>query len=198
MKEFKVLINNLYKKYIKRLIDIMISGIAIILLLPILFFTACIIRLDSKGSIIFKQLRIGLNGKAFYIYKFRTMVQNADKVGPKSTLSNDFRITPIGRKLRAFSIDELPQLVNVLKGDMSIVGFRPGVREDYDSEYLTSKVFTVKPGITGYAQVNGRSSLTVEEKKIWENKYVEDISFLTDFRILIKTITQVIMKKNTN
>ena len=124
------------------------------------------------------------------------MIKNADKVGPLSTLNNDNRITKIGKILRKTSLDELPQLFNVLNGTMSLIGYRPDVFRDED-DYNDIK-YTLKPGITGYAQVNGRSSLTGEQKLNWERKYVKDISFSTDIKILLKTIEIVLFRKGVN
>jgi lipopolysaccharide/colanic/teichoic acid biosynthesis glycosyltransferase len=188
----------MYFNYGKRGMDILISFFAIIILMPVFILTGLYIKVTSKGSVIFKQNRVGKHGKQFLIYKFRTMVTNADEIGPSNASDGDQRITKAGRILRKLSLDELPQLFNVLVGDMSIIGYRPGIKKDYDPEYLKSKVFSVKPGITGYAQVNGRSSLTVSQKKNWELKYVDDISFTTDLMIFLKTIVQVLKRKDTN
>jgi lipopolysaccharide/colanic/teichoic acid biosynthesis glycosyltransferase len=190
--------NGCYRLVGKRLLDLLITIPALILLIPFFLVVAVIIKLDSSGSVIYKQKRVGKNAKEFYIYKFRTMVANADKLGPSSTKDDDNRITKVGKILRSLSIDELPQLINVLLGQMSIVGYRPGVLGNYSDSDLNSKIFSVKPGITGYAQVNGRSALTLEEKRYWENKYVEDISFLTDIKILLKTIAIVLNKRGVN
>ncbi len=190
--------NGFYRLVGKRLLDLLITIPALILLIPFFLVVAVIIKLDSSGSVIYKQKRVGKNAKEFYIYKFRTMVANADKLGPSSTKDDDNRITKVGKILRSLSIDELPQLINVLLGQMSIVGYRPGVLGNYSDSDLNSKIFSVKPGITGYAQVNGRSALTLEEKRYWENKYVEDISFLTDIKILLKTIAIVLNKRGVN
>lgn len=187
--------NCIYKLFGKRLIDIIISLLAIIILIPVFFIIAIIIKIDSKGPVIYRQKRVGKGARDFYIYKFRTMVVNADEIGPTSTLEGDKRITKIGKILRKLSLDELPQLLNVLKGDMSLVGYRPGVRENYLPEDLESKIFTLRPGITGYAQVNGRSTLTKEEKRKWELKYIEEVSFLTDLKIIYLTGKKVIKRE---
>lgn len=191
--------NEFYKKYGKRLLDLIVSIPSLIILLPLFAVIGIAIKIDAKGPIIYKQKRVGKNKQDFYVYKFRTMVFNADKIGPTSTKTDDSRITRVGKVLRKFSLDELPQLANVFLGEMSIVGYRPGVRNDYSSDELeNSNLFIVKPGITGYAQVNGRSRLSLEEKRYWEKKYIRDISFSTDLKIIIKTIKVVLRTENTN
>lgn len=185
-------------KIVKRLIDFVLAFIGIVILSPLFIIVSILIKIDSKGSIIFSQERVGQFAKPFHIYKFRTMVANASKIGPTSTATNDARITKVGRILRTTSLDELPQLFNILLGNMSIVGFRPGVRGDYTENELKSELFNVKPGITGYAQVNGRSSLEPEEKRAYEMEYVKKISFLTDIKIILKTVKVVLFRKGTN
>lgn len=181
-----------YARYVKRWLDVFISFIAIIILLPIFLIVGLLIKLDSPGSVFYKQKRVGLNVQDFYIYKFRTMASNADKIGPTITKVGDNRVTKIGKFLRKLSLDELPQLFNVCIGKMSLVGFRPGVRENYTESDLKSRIFCVKPGITGYAQVMGRSDLTIEKKREWELKYIEDISLKTDIKIIWLTIKKVL------
>lgn len=187
----------LYQKYIKRGFDLIIGLVVFLLLWWLMAIVALLIISKDGFPVIFKQERIGQYGKPFRIYKFRTMVKNAEAIGPKSTPKDDPRITPIGRFLRKTSLDELPQLFNLLKGDMSIVGYRPGVLENYEEADFKSGMFNVKPGITGYAQVNGRSGLNLEEKRRWELKYVEDISFITDLKILFKTVAVVLKRSNS-
>lgn len=186
-----------YQRVVKRFFDFIV-GVAILLLLWWLMLIVTLIILFTDGlPVLFKQERIGQYGKRFYIYKFRTMVKNAELIGPKSTSAGDKRITPIGSVLRKTSLDELPQVFNLIKGDMSIVGYRPGVYENYEQKDFESGMFNVKPGITGYAQVNGRSSLSLQEKRNWELRYVNDICFSTDLRILIKTIMVVFRRSNS-
>ncbi len=188
----------LYQRYFKRIIDLLFS-IAVLVVFCWLYMIIAIAILVTDGRpILFKQERIGRYGKPFWIYKFRTMVKNAEKIGARSTANNDPRITPIGRFLRKTSLDELAQIFNVIKGDMSIIGYRPGVRENYTEEDFKSELFEVKPGITGYAQVNGRSSLEVKETREWEKKYVQEISFGTDLKIFSKTILVVLKRSGTN
>lgn len=183
----------LYRKLIKRVIDILLSLIALIIALPILLVIALAIKLSSKGSIFFIQKRLGEHGKIFDIYKFRTMVQDAEKVGTGIFTSHDDpRITKVGHLLRKTSLDEVPQILNVLKGDMSLVGPRPPVPyhphkyEDYSDEQRMR--FTVKPGITGYAQVIGRNTLTWDERIDLDIEYVENMSMMLDLKILFKTV----------
>lgn len=182
-----------YALHVKRWIDVILSFIAIIVLLPILLVVGLLIKLDSPGPVIYKQKRVGKDVMDFYVYKFRTMVFNADKIGPTSTKVGDDRVTKFGKVLRKLSLDELPQLFNVLLGQMSLVGYRPGVRENYTESDLQSRIFCVKPGITGYAQVMGRSDLTKEKKREWELKYVEDVSLKTDIKIILLTIKKVLI-----
>lgn len=188
----------IYQKYIKRVLDFILSLIALIVLCWLLVLISIILLLSDGTPVLFTQERVGQNGKPFKIYKFRTMVKNAESIGPKSTSAGDSRITPIGRFLRKTSLDELPQLFNLVNGTMSIVGYRPGVPENYQPEDYSSGMFNVKPGITGYAQVKGRSSLTLEEKRKWELAYVRDISFITDVKIIIDTFLVIIRHSGTN
>ncbi|WP_265445380.1 sugar transferase [Acetivibrio straminisolvens] len=181
-----------YKLFLKRIIDIFASATALMLLMPLFIIIGIFIKIDSKGPVIYKQKRVGQGGKDFYVYKFRTMYLNADKIGPTITKEGDRRITKVGKILRKLSIDELPQMVNVFLGQMSLVGYRPGVRENYSEADLKSRIFDLKPGITGYAQVMGRSTLTREEKRNWELKYAEDASFLVDLKIILLTIKKVV------
>jgi lipopolysaccharide/colanic/teichoic acid biosynthesis glycosyltransferase len=153
----------------------------------------------SQGfPIFYSQNRVGKNGAEFKIIKFRTMIRNAENVGQKYTIPGDSRVTKIGKFMRKFSIDEIPQLVNVLIGNMSIVGIRPGVKDDYSEDDYKNGLFSLKPGITGYAQINGRSNLTKEKKREWEFKYIKDVSFLVDLIIIFKTVFVVLTKKGIN
>lgn len=187
----------IYQKYVKRILDFF-SGVVIFAVFWWLMAIVAIIVICTDGvPVLFKQKRVGQYGKPFDIFKFRTMVKNAETVGPKFTSKKDPRITPIGRVLRKTSLDELPQVFNLIKGDMSIVGYRPGVYGNYVDVDFKSGMFNVKPGITGYAQVNGRSSLSLEDKRNWELKYVQDISFITDLKILIKTVAIVFKRSNS-
>lgn len=185
-------IKSFYKGYGKRLFDIIVVVPLLLILVPAFIVVAIAIKIDSSGLVIYKQKRVGKNVTDFYVYKFRTMVSNADKIGPTSTQIGDTRVTNIGKILRKLSLDELPQLLNVFLGQMSLVGYRPGVRENYKACDLESRIFCVKPGITGYAQVMGRSNLTKEKKREWELKYVEDVSLKTDIKIIWLTIKKVL------
>lgn len=174
---------------LERIFDVVLSTIIIVILSPLLLFISILIKLDSKGAIIFKQKRIGKNEKEFIIYKFRTMVKNAEKKGTKYRVTkNDERITKVGDFLRKTSLDELPQLFNVLLGDMSLVGPRPTldfIINEYN-EYQKKRL-EVKPGMTGLAQINGRQSLSWEEKIEYDIKYVENQSIWLDIKIIFKT-----------
>ena len=164
--------------------------------LPFLLIVALAIKLDSKGAVIFKQTRTGLNGKHFSIYKFRSMVVDASSKGPYFTAVNDKRITRVGAFIRRTSLDELPQILNVLKGDMSIVGPRPNVPEqekDYERAQWIKRN-SVKPGITGLAQATLRSAATPEQRTALDLEYVDKSSIAMDLRIIMMTIIQVISK----
>ncbi len=187
----------IYQKYIKRILDLLFSIILFILIWWIIAVVSIIILLKDGRPVFFLQERIGKDGKPFRIIKFRTMVRNAERIGPKATTTGDPRITPIGSFLRKTSLDEIPQLFNIITGDMSFVGYRPGVYENYEQTDFDSGIFQVKPGITGYAQVNGRSNLTLEEKRAWEIRYTKEISFKTDVLIVLKTIGTVLSRKGS-
>ncbi|MGF3114055.1 sugar transferase [Facklamia sp. P12937] len=190
--------NTFYKNTVKPIFDFIISFFLIIVLLPIFLLISILIKIDSKGPIFYIQTRLGKNKKQFKIYKFRTMVIDAGKLGPEYTKSNDTRITKAGKFLRKTSLDELPQLFNVLKGDMSLVGFRPGTLKNYNNDDLNSTLFSVKPGITGLAQVNGRSSISTEQKRKYEILYSKTISFKQDINILLKTLKIVVNYTESN
>lgn len=168
-----------------------------VILLPILIAIGLIIRLSSKGPAIFKQKRAGKNGRPFVFYKFRTMKVGVEPFGPSPKSGEDPRLTRTGKFLREYSLDELPQLYNVLKGDMSIVGPRPlyvsQIREWNERE---QKRLLVRPGLTGLAQIRGRGELTREEKLELDVKYVERAGLLTDIRIILATIAQVFRRKS--
>lgn len=182
----------------KRLFDFSASLIALIILSPIMLLVSLLIKIDDKGPVLFKQKRGGYKQQHFYIYKFRTMILNAEKKGlGYKTEENDPRITKIGLFLRKYSLDELPQLFNVLKGEMSIVGPRPAltVQTDVYDDYQKKRL-EVKPGITGLAQINGRNSLTWDERIEWDIKYVNNRSFLFDIKIIFQTILTVFKIKD--
>jgi len=182
---------------VKRLFDIALSLIAVVILSPLLLIIGATIKLFSKGPAIFKQERTGKGGKGFIFYKFRTMKLDVDPFGASPKSSEDPRLTKIGKLLREYSLDELPQLFNVLKGDMSIVGPRPlYVSQMSEWNERQKKRLLVKPGLTGLAQIHGRGELTREEKLELDVKYVETAGFLADMKIILATIAQVFGRKN--
>lgn len=189
-------------KMIKRYLDIIFSILGLTILLPLLIVVAIAIMLDSKGPIIYKQLRLGLHGREFTMYKFRTMYVGAEKEGVYE-LKGDKRVTRVGRILRLTSIDELPQLLNVLKGDMSLIGPRPPLTYHpwKFKEYTVpqKKRFMVLPGITGLAQVHGRKDLDWDRRIEYDMEYVDKFGFFLDVKIMILTIFKVLtMNKNLN
>lgn len=178
---------------LKRLIDIAASGAALTVLSPVLVVTAYKVKKNLGSPVLFKQTRPGLNGKPFEMIKFRTMKDATDSDG--NLLPDSERLTPFGQKLRSTSIDELPELWNVLKGDMSLVGPRPLLMEYlplYNSEQ--ARRHNVRPGVTGYAQVNGRNAISWEQKFALDTWYVDNQSLWLDFKILAKTVKQVLIK----
>ena len=185
----------MYRNYIKRGIDFLLSLIALVLLSP-LFLILCVwIKLDSKGPILFKQKRVGKDKTYFYILKFRTMYVDTPKDMPTHLLTNpDQYITKAGRFLRKTSLDELPQILNILKGDMAIIGPRPALWNQYDliEERDRYHANEIKPGLSGWAQINGRDELEIEVKAKLDGEYVERSSFLFDVKCLIGTITSVL------
>jgi len=178
---------------IKRVSDFIIAIVSLILFAPFFLLIAILIKVDSPGSVLFRHTRIGKDEKPFQMWKFRTMVQNASQVGPGLTATNDIRITRVGKHLRRLSLDELPQIINVIKGEMSIVGPRPEIPEiveTYTPEQ--KKALTIKPGITGLSQINGRDDLPIDVKLNYEIEYVEKCSFTLDWKIIFKTIPVLI------
>jgi len=183
----------------KRLFDIVFSIMFIFFALPIYLFLTLFLVLESGFPVFFIQKRVGLKGKLFSIYKFRTMVKNANEIGPYNTAKDDPRITKTGRFFRKTSLDELPQFFNVLKGDMSIVGPRPNV-ERQKAEYQISDWElrnSVRPGITGLAQISGRSSCTFEERLYYDITYIKSYSLLLDFKIIYRTVMSVVLKQGS-
>jgi lipopolysaccharide/colanic/teichoic acid biosynthesis glycosyltransferase len=181
----------------KRGLDITIAVIAMVILSPLLIAIGLTVRLSSKGPAIFKQQRAGKNGKPFVFYKFRTMKLDVEPFGPSPKSGADQRLTKVGKFLRECSLDELPQLFNVLKGDMSIVGPRPlYLSQIPEWSERQKKRLLVKPGLTGLAQIGGRAELTREEKLELDVKYVETASFSADIRIILATIAQIFNRKN--
>ena len=184
----------LYEAYIKRIQDFICALIAMILLSPILLVVAILVRTKLGSPILFVQERPGLNGKVFKLYKFRTMLP--PKEGEIDPMQDAQRLTSFGKKLRSTSLDELPELFNILKGDMSVVGPRPLL-----TRYLTrynaqqARRHEVRPGFTGLAQVNGRNAISWEEKFTWDVKYVDRITFFGDWKIIFATIRTVIKRE---
>ena len=191
-------------KFLKRFFDIIICLIAVIVLIPIWPVIAIAVKCDSKGPVFFKQERLTKNGRIFKMYKFRSMVVNAESMGAGLfNYENDPRVTKVGRFLRNSSLDELPQLFNVIKGDLSIVGPRPAVKYELgDYETLNSKYkkrFTIRGGITGLAQIKGRNENSWEEKVAYDNEYIDKFKkqgIWLDIKILFGTVAKVFKKQN--
>lgn len=187
----------MYKKFGKRILDMAISVPALALLSPLMLATAASIKLTSPGPVLFKQQRLGLNGKEFTMYKFRSMSVGAEHTGSGVySESGDPRVTKVGRIIRATSIDELPQLINIIRGDMAIVGPRPPLTyHPWPLEQYTEKqrhMFDVRPGITGWAQVNGRKTVEWNRRIELNNYYVDHCSLLFDIKILFLTVAKVL------
>jgi len=181
----------------RRGFDVVICLPAAIVLLPFFALMVVAIRLTSKGPAIFRQQRAGRDGKPFIFYKFRTMKLDVDPFGPSPKSSGDPRLTKVGRLLREYSLDELPQLYNILKGDMSVVGPRPlYLSQVPEWSERQKKRLLVRPGLTGLAQVSGRGEVTREEKLELDVKYVETAGLLTDIRIILATIGLVFKRKS--
>lgn len=216
MQEIDYNIETVYKKsekteiyhFSKRFIDIVGSLFGLILLSPILTIVAIAIKLDSKGPVIFSQKRVGLNGKEFNMYKFRSMVINAEELkknledknemdGPMFKIKDDPRVTKIGKFIRKTSIDELPQLINVLKGEMSLVGPRPSLPKEVEKFEPWMKIrLNVKPGLTCYWQVSGRNNIDFYEWMQLDIKYVIDRNLLIDIKLIFKTFFVLFGDKN--
>lgn len=182
---------------LKRFLDFVFSLLLLILLFPLFIIVSIAIKLDSKGPVIFKQYRLGKDGKKFKMYKFRSMIVDAEKFNlDLISLQNDSRITRLGRFLRITSIDELPQLINVLKGEMSIIGPRPISNYEYeDFSKEQQRRFELKPGITGLSQVNGRKFLDLDQKCEYDIQYVNSVSLRLDLKIFFLTFS-VLTKNN--
>ena len=199
---------NIPYKIVKRTSDVALSSIALVGLLPIFAVIALAIKLESRGPVFFKHTRIGKDGKIIKIYKFRSMVENAEDLIKKFTpeqmkeyqenykLSNDPRATKVGKFLRRTSLDELPQLINIVKGDLSIIGPRPVVAEEL-KKYGTNikKFLSVTPGLTGYWAANGRSCTSYEQRMQMELFYIDNLSFKLDVKVFFKTIGAVVNRR---
>ncbi|MDU2353339.1 MAG: sugar transferase [Anaerococcus sp.] len=190
-----------YKSYGKTLIDFLLSLVGLIIISPLLLIISLLIKIDSRGPIFFKQKRLGRNGEVFQIYKFRTMVVNAENIGDGLSIKNekDNRITKVGGFLRKTSLDELPQLINVLRAEMALIGPRPPVtyhpyKGYYNYPEWAQKRFEVRPGITGLAQVKVRNSATWDERIKYDNIYVDNLSIIYDTKIFFNTFRAVFNK----
>lgn len=184
----------MYRKS-KRVIDTIISFVGLVILSPVFLVLIIAIKADSKGPILFRQKRVGIHKKHFFIYKFRTMRVDTPKDVPTHLLENPEQyITKVGRFLRKTSLDELPQIVNILKGDMAIVGPRPALWNQYDLIEERDKYGAndILPGLTGWAQINGRDELEIEEKARLDGEYVRKMGFFFDIKCMVKTFTSVL------
>lgn len=181
-------------RFFKRAADIVLSALALIILLVPMLIVALLIAIFDPGKIFFTQKRVGKDGKLFTIYKFRTMRMNAPKYMATSDVDDPRKfLTPLGRTLRKWSLDEIPQLVNVLKGDMSLVGPRPLIPNEEDIHKMRDRfgVYNVRPGVTGLAQINGRDTISPAEKVRWDVCYVEHFGLVMDLKILLATVPKV-------
>jgi len=187
----------IYRKIIKRPLDLILSSIALIFFSPLFILIATLVKLKLGSPIIFKQERPGLNEKIFTMYKFRTMSDERDENG--DLLPNEMRHNRFGKALRSTSLDELPEIFNIIKGDMSFIGPRPLLVEYlplYNS--FQKQRHTVRPGLSGFAQINGRNMTTWEKRFEYDVEYVKNISFLLDFIIVLKTILKVFKREGVN
>ena len=197
-------------KICKRIIDIIGAGLGLILLSPIIAIVACAVKFTSKGPVFFSQKRVGKNGELFEMYKFRSMVVNAEELkenleeqnemsGPMFKIKDDPRITKVGKFIRKTSIDELPQLWNVLKGDMSLVGPRPSLPKEVEQfDNWMFKRLTVRPGLTCYWQVSGRNNIDFEDWMKLDVKYVDERNFWIDIKLIFKTVFVLFGDKNAH
>ncbi|MCY8939250.1 sugar transferase [Peribacillus frigoritolerans] len=184
-----------YQNYIKKMIDFILSLLGLIILSPFFIILIVCIKLDSRGPVFFKQRRIAINKSEFYILKFRTMKIDTPKDTPTHLLKNpESYITRVGKFLRKTSLDELPQILNILKGEMSIIGPRPALWNQYDliKERDKYKANDVAPGLTGWAQINGRDELPIKEKAALDGEYIKKMSFLFDMKVLFLTLLSVL------
>lgn len=187
----------MYRRYLKRTIDFVLSLLGIIILSPILLITALLVRIKLGSPVIFKQIRPGYKEKTFILYKFRTMTDSKDEKG--ILLPDEVRLTDFGKLLRKTSLDELPELFNIVKGDMSIVGPRP-LLVRYLPRYNVQQKrrHEVRPGLTGLAQINGRNAIGWDKKFEYDIKYVDNVTFMHDIKIILFTIIKVVKRDGIN
>jgi lipopolysaccharide/colanic/teichoic acid biosynthesis glycosyltransferase len=187
-------VTGIYNKYAKRLMDLILSLIALVVLSPVYIFVAVLVRIKLGSPVIFTQKRPGFNEKIFTLYKFRTMTEEKDSNG--DLLGDEIRLTKFGKFLRNTSLDELPELINIIKGDMSIVGPRPLLIQ-YVPLYSENqrRRHLVRPGLSGLAQVNGRNAISWEDKFMYDIEYVESVSFIVDWKIIFLTIKKVFIRE---
>lgn len=187
----------IYQRFFKRPMDIVLSGAALVVLSPVMITVAILVRKKLGSPVLFKQARPGLNEEIFYMYKFRTMTDERDEEG--NLLPDDIRLTSFGKLLRSTSLDELPGLLNIFKGDMSVIGPRP-LLVQYLPLYneRQKKRHNVRPGLSGWAQVNGRNAIGWEEKFELDVEYVENVSLLTDWKIIFLTLKKVFVREGIN
>lgn len=187
----------MYQYFLKRVFDVLSSGLALIFLSPILLYTAYLVKKRLGSPVLFTQVRPGKDNKLFKMYKFRSMTDERDSNG--KLLPDDERLTAFGKKLRESSLDELPELINIFKGDMSVVGPRPQLVRDmvfFSDEEMRRQ--SVSPGLTGLAQISGRNNISWEEKFKYDLQYIKDISFLEDMRIIYRTVFKVANQDDIN
>ncbi|WP_186450930.1 sugar transferase [Sporomusa sp. KB1] len=177
----------------KRLFDIISSALAVLLFLPVFFIIAILIKADSKGPILFCQRRVGVNDKEFMMYKFRSMTAGTPEVATDQLSNSQAYITNVGYYLRKYSLDELPQLINILKGEMSVVGPRPALYNQYELREMRNKqgISALRPGLTGWAQINGRDEIGLGEKVAFDEQYRLRQSFYFDMKIIVYTFASV-------
>ncbi len=196
----------MFHSFIKRVFDVCFGIVGLTIVLPLFVVIALAIKLNSKGDVFFKQSRLGKNKLPFQIYKFRTMVENAENMGTGIfNLENDTRVTKVGKILRGSSLDELPQFINIIIGNMSFVGPRPPVTYELgELDSLTPEFesrFKMKPGVTGLAQVSGRNELSWDEKVVYDNRYIELFKkwgILVDIKLILLTIAKVIKNEGSH
>lgn len=187
----------MYRHFLKRIFDVVSSGTALLFLSPVLLYIAYLVRTRLGSPVLFIQVRPGKDNKLFKMYKFRSMTDERDEDG--NLLPDDVRLTSFGKKLRESSLDELPELINIFKGDMSVVGPRPQLVRDmvfFSDEEMRRQ--SVSPGLTGLAQISGRNNISWEEKFKYDLQYIKDISFLEDMRIIYRTVFKVANQDDIN